>query len=76
MTPTRPNRANRANRRTNAAAGLPEQVLVVDGQARTYLLSAPPGGPRPTIIVLHGGGGQAAGMVGLLVRLVVSPRRS
>jgi polyhydroxybutyrate depolymerase len=48
-----------------AADGLPRLSMASDGQERTFLVSAAPGQPRPTIIALHGGGGQAPGMVGL-----------
>ncbi len=38
-------------------------ALVVNGQARTFLLERPAGqGPRPTIIMLHEAGGSAAGI--------------
>ncbi len=60
-------RPRRPGRR--AASGLPSQSIVVDGQERTFLFNPIPGGPRPTVIALHGGGGQAPGMVGL-TRLV------
>lgn len=47
------------------AAGDHPYTLVADGVARTYLLHVPPiggSGPRPLVIELHGGGGQAEGM--------------
>ncbi len=61
LPPSRP--ATRQPRRRTA--GLAEQTLTIDGVARTFLLSSTPGPPRPTVIALHGGGGRAAGMVGL-----------
>ncbi len=48
-----------------AADGLPRLSMESGGQERTFLVGATPGQPRPTIIALHGGGGQAPGMVGL-----------
>jgi polyhydroxybutyrate depolymerase len=43
-----------------SAVSAETRQLTVDGDARTFLLMRPPGqGPHPTIIVLHGGNGDA-----------------
>src|SRR5262249_20460965 len=40
-------------------------TITVNGQQRTYLIAQPGGdGPKPTIIMLHGLGGQAPGIAG------------
>jgi polyhydroxybutyrate depolymerase len=67
MSGSSPRRAQRrqAGARRVRRSGLVSQSLNVDGQVRTYLVSPPTGSPRPLLVVLHGAGGQAAGMVGL-----------
>jgi len=51
-----------------AMAGLSEQHFDMDGRQRAYLIYVPaslPAGPRPLVLVAHGGGGSHYGMVKL-----------
>ncbi len=69
--PTPSTAASRPRRRParmaarQAADGLALLSMDVDSQERTFLVSGSAGQPRPTVIALHGGGGQAPGMVRL-----------
>jgi polyhydroxybutyrate depolymerase len=53
------------NRGPIARRDLQPASIMVDGTARTYLVAGDPSEPRPLVIVLHGGGGQARGTIGL-----------
>ena len=48
-----------------AAAGNHDLTLMVEGQARTFVVHVPPGfgtlGPLPVVLAFHGGGGNARG---------------
>ena len=50
----------------SARAGMVEETMSLDGIERSYLLYAPdrlPDGPRPLVLVLHGGGGTHRGIL-------------
>jgi polyhydroxybutyrate depolymerase len=59
----RPSRSRRGRHR--AAASLAHGAIDVDGVERTFLVQPAARPASPLVIVLHGGGGQAAGTVGL-----------
>jgi polyhydroxybutyrate depolymerase len=55
----------RRSRANTATSDLVPGTLTVDGIDRTFLLHPAPRPARPLVMVLHGGGGQARGIVGL-----------
>ncbi len=73
------NAATRSSRRPadgSVAAQEREDTIVVDGRTRTYLVhDFSQGAPAPLVILLHGGGGNGASMVGMTQFDVIARRQ-